>query len=133
MKALAGVGVALALTGCAVDRTASRADAAQRLRSELAGYQQGDTQDCLPSALDRASPRIVDERTIVYQQTRTVKWVSSLPNACPGLRPTSTLVIRRFGSRTCRLDSFNAVDPGPAAIPGPLCTFGAFVRYDRAP
>lgn len=132
MKALAAFGLGLALTGCVAGH-AERDDADRRLASELAGFEQVDTQDCLPSALDNVSPRIVDDRTIVYQQTRTVKWVSSLPNACPGLRPTSTLVIRRVGSRTCRLDSFNAFDSGPGAIPGPLCTFGAFVRYDRLP
>ena len=99
--------------------------------SELSGYEQGETQDCLPNVLDSVSPRIVDDRTIVFQQSRATKWVSSLPNACAGLRPTSTLVIRRFGSRTCKLDGFNAFEPGPAAIPGPLCTFGAFVRYER--
>ena len=122
---------ALALWGCAAPGATSGDQARSSLADELVGYDQGETRDCLPSALDNVSPRIVDDRTIVYQQTRSVKWVSSLPAACPGLRPTSMLVIQRTGSRTCRLDRFNAVGPGTANIAGPICTFGAFVRYRK--
>lgn len=128
-----GVGFALiaALSGCAAPGVADRTEAAQRLASELAGYRQGDTQDCLPTTLDKVSPRIVDDRTIVYSRTRSEKWVSTLPTACPGLRPTSTLIVQRFGSQTCRLDRFQTIEPGLSNIPGPICTFGTFVRYDR--
>lgn len=131
MRVAVALASALTLASCAADGVTDRAVTTQGLAEELSGFEQGETQDCLPAVLDSVSPRIVDDRTIVYQQSRVTKWISSLPNACPGLRPTSTLLIQRFGSRTCKLDSFNAFAPGPAAIPGPLCNFGAFVRYDQ--
>lgn len=101
------------------------------LAEELQGFRAEETQPCLPVSMDRTTPRIVDDRHIVYPRTRTTKWVTTMEESCPGLRPTSTLIIESFGGRTCRLDIVRPVEGGGVFIPGARCAIGAFTRYER--
>ena len=98
------------------------------LSSELAGRSAGPEQDCVPAS---PSANLVarDRQTLVYDGGRTL-WVNRLAAACPGLRPTSTLIVDLHGSQYCRGDRFRAVEPGQS-IAGPSCLLGSFTPYRR--
>ena len=121
----------LALSACAAPSSRDTSTDRDELSRALAGFVKGPTEDCLPATLETASPRIVDDRHILYSRTRDTIWVNTLESRCPGLRPTSVLVREQFGSRVCRLDRIRAYDPGLGSIPGPICAVGPFTRYDR--
>lgn len=97
-------------------------------KDPLAGRVAGKAVDCI----DRSrvgGPDVIDSRTILYRETTRRIWRNDLPAACPGLRPTATLIIDAYGSRTCSNDTFRANEPG-SVIPGPYCRLGKFTPYD---
>ena len=96
------------------------------LSRELAGRTAGAAQDCVPAS-PGANLVARDSRTLVYDRGDTL-WVNRLGSACPGLHPTSTLIVDLHGSRYCRGDRFRTVEPGQS-IPGPYCLLGAFTPY----
>ena len=96
------------------------------LSRELAGRTAGPPQDCVPaSAGDSLVAR--DAQTLVYRRGDTI-WVNRLAAACPGLNPTSTLIVQVHGSSHCRGDPVRAVEPGQS-IPGPTCVLGSFTPW----
>ena len=122
---------ALILSACA-GRTLPQSEGSRTaLQTELADYAPRETQDCLPTTYDTATARAVDAQHIVYTRTRGEKWVSTLDAPCPGLRPSATLLIERFGSNVCRLDPVRDLGDRPTFIAGPRCPLGAFTRYER--
>lgn len=113
----------LLAAGCA---TASAREA--DLSGELAGRTAGKAEECVPSS---TGSNLVarDSRTLVYRDGDTL-WVNRLAAACPGLRPTATLIVELHGSRYCRGDRFRTIEPG-SSIPGPSCLLGDFTPYRR--
>lgn len=119
------------LSGTMADTAARDEAGPTAVDEELRGFRAEETQPCLPVSMDSTTPRIVDDRHIVYPRTHTTQWVTTLDESCPGLRPTSTLIVERFGDRTCRLDIVRPVNGGGVFIPGARCALGAFTRYER--
>lgn len=99
------------------------------LSRELAGRVAGKTVACISPASSSAGLTIVDSRTLVYREGRTL-WVNRLPHQCPGLRPLETLVVEVHGSQYCRHDRFRSLQSG-STIPGPTCLLGDFTPYRR--
>jgi len=98
------------------------------LSLELAGRTAGPPQDCVSASPgDSLAPR--DRQTLVYRRGRTI-WVNRLADSCPGLDPTSRLIVEVHGSQYCRGDRIRAVEPG-LTIPGPTCPLGRFTPYRR--
>ena len=129
MRALA-IFPLLLLSAC--DPSAERVEAGRRqsaLGTELAGRQPGETTDCI-STTGGGAFDVVDARTLVYR-TGWVTYVNRLESACPGLRPTSRLIIEPTdNSRYCRLDRVRPVDDGSTSI-GAICPLGRFTAYTR--
>jgi hypothetical protein len=98
------------------------------LSSELAGRTAGPPKDCAPVS-SGANLVARNAQTLVYRRGDTL-WVNRLAAACPGLHPTSTLIVELHGSQYCRGDPFRTVDPG-RDIPGPTCVLGSFTPYRR--
>ncbi|MDP8995294.1 MAG: hypothetical protein M3N07_10020 [Pseudomonadota bacterium] len=119
----------LALAGCMAADDALGDTAREELDRELAGRVAGAPQDCVPQ-VQAQSLRVVDSRTVVYRGLDAI-WVNRLRAACPGLRPTSTLIVEPFGDRYCRGDRIRGIEPG-GSIPGPICVLGAFTPYRPA-
>ncbi|MES2046539.1 MAG: hypothetical protein V4475_21925 [Pseudomonadota bacterium] len=111
---------------------AAAAPAATRDRDpldEFAGRVAGPAVNCLSA--DRAGNLVaLDERTLIYRESRRRIWRNDLPDACPGLNDDSLLVIELFGSGPCKGDRFHPVQRG-SNIPGPSCRLGSFVPYDK--
>jgi hypothetical protein len=98
------------------------------LSGELAGRTAGPARDCVPAS-SGANLVARDSRTLVYRRGATL-WVNRLAAACPGLDPTSTLIVELHGSQYCRGDHFRTVEPG-RNIPGPICLLDRFTPYRR--
>ncbi len=113
----------LFLAACA-SGSASEAD----LSRELAGRTAGEAEECVPGS-SAGSLVARDSQTLVYRDGDTL-WVNRLEAACPGLRPTSTLIVDLHGSQYCRGDRFRTVEPG-GSIPGPTCLLGRFTPWRR--
>ena len=94
----------------------------------LAGRVAGKPVDCVDQAQVQG-PEIVDNRTILYRQSLKRVWRNDLEAACPGLRPTATLIVEVYGNQLCRNDQFRTNEPG-SPIPGPHCRLGKFTPYD---
>jgi hypothetical protein len=99
------------------------------LAKALAGRIAGAPQNCVENSLV-GGPQIIDNRTLLYNETGRRVWRNDLPEACPGLRDDSHLIVEVYGSQLCQNDRFRAVDFG-SHIPGPYCRFGKFVPYDK--
>ena len=85
-------------------------------------------QTCIPYETTQ-SLRVLDPRTLAYGWGRTI-YINHLDAACPGLRPTSTLVVEPNGSQYCRGDRVRTLEAG-TAVPGPTCLLGAWVPYRK--
>jgi hypothetical protein len=95
----------------------------------LGGRTPGTPQTCIDNG-SAGSPQIIDDRTLLYTESGRRIWRNDLPEACPGLRDDSHLIVEVYGSQLCQNDRFRAVDFG-SHIPGPYCRFGKFVPYDK--
>jgi hypothetical protein len=99
------------------------------LTKVLAGRIAGAPQACVENAM-LGNAQIIDNRTLLYRESGRRVWRNDLPDACPGLRDDSHLIVEVYGSQLCQNDRFRAVDFG-SHIPGPYCRFGKFVPYDK--
>ncbi|MFL6845127.1 MAG: hypothetical protein ACJ8ER_09630 [Allosphingosinicella sp.] len=120
----------LLLLTCACAATAGAPSARDEagLARELAGRTAGEPRDCVTADSGR-SLVARDRQTLVYETGRTL-WVNRLAAECPGLDPTSTLVLDLHGGQYCRGDHVRSVEPG-MTIPGPVCILGQFTPYRR--
>ena len=98
------------------------------LAQETAGRVPGPAMSCIPYEINE-SIRVIDQQTLVYGWGRTI-FINRLGAACPGLRPTSTLIVEPNGSRYCRGDRMRSQDAG-VAVPGPTCLLGDWVPYRK--
>jgi len=116
MKRIAALGaIALTLVAARDDR--------------LAGYVPGKPVTCI-STFAGTGPVIVDEHTILYEESGSRIWRTQPVGACPALRPFTTIIIRKFGSQLCRNDQFQVLQPGDI-IASNVCRFDRFTPYRR--
>jgi hypothetical protein len=99
-------------------------------KDPLAGRVAGAPVRCVSDPVGNSGPTILDEHTVIINQTGRRIWVAHPIGACPSLRPLSTLVVEKWGSQTCANDRFRVVEPG-LSIPSAYCRFGEFVPYDK--
>jgi hypothetical protein len=93
----------------------------------LDGRVAGKPQTCIhPSS--NTGPTIVDAHTILYRDGARI--YRTTIDRCPALRPTSTLIVERFGTGICRRDRFQVIE-WPQSIPSNPCFFGDFVPYTK--
>lgn len=119
----------IALLGACAASGTHPGDREQRaLTEELAGRTAGEADRCIPIR-QGTGLQIVDRRTIVYRDGRTI-WVNRLDSDCPGLDPMNTLLVEAHGSQYCRGDRVRGLEPH-GSIPGPLCVLRDFVPYTR--
>lgn len=117
------------LVGCAATGTDTETREQRELAQELSGRTAGPAQNCVP-VRQGDSLRIVDSRTLAYDQGRTI-WVNRLDRGCAGLRPMNTLIAEVSGSQYCRGDRVRGLETG-SSIPGPSCILRDFVPYTKA-
>lgn len=113
----------LLLAGCA--QALAPADQGTAL-ARVAGAPTGPARACVSPSQGEAM-MVVDEQTVAYRFGRSL-WVSRLESPCPGLTPTSTILIERFGSQVCRGDRIRTIEPG-LSIPGGACLLGDFTPH----
>ena len=121
---LALAALAATAAGCAPAQPAG----APAAIPELAGRTAGAPRTCV-SADQSSAMRIVNDRTVLYSQGRTV-WVNQLASECPGMNSMDVLAVEVTGSQYCRGDRIRRLDP-TSNIPGPTCVLGDFVPYTR--
>jgi hypothetical protein len=93
---------------------------------ETTGRLAGAPQSCISSEPSQ-NLRVLDPQTLAYGWGRTV-YINRLSAACPGLEPTSTLVVERQGPQYCRGDRVRGREAG-AVIAGPVCVLNDWVPY----
>lgn len=107
-------------------KQAAKADAA--LSKQLNGLVRVGTDSCIPGGV---SSTIIDDRHIVWREgVRGKAWVTTFDVPCSGMREGDALIIERFGSQLCRMDTVQPFTPG-SSIPGPRCALGDFARYEK--
>jgi hypothetical protein len=99
------------------------------LAKALAGRTAGKPTNCL-NTQGMSGPQIIDDHTILYRESGRRIWRNDLPDACPSLRPMTTIILRVYGSQTCRNDTFRTIDSG-SRIPSGICRLGSFTPYDK--
>ncbi|HEX8525893.1 hypothetical protein [Allosphingosinicella sp.] len=114
------------LAGCTATGSSLEERDQARLSGDLAGRTAGEAQSCLAHA-GTQSLTPIDRRTLISDRGRTI-WVNRLRADCPGLRPTSALIIEPVGDRYCAGDRIRALEPG-MTIPGPICVLGDWTPY----
>jgi hypothetical protein len=119
----------LILAGCAATGSEGPSRDQEALSRELADRVAGESVSCISPPSSSAALTIVDGRTLVYREGRTL-WVNRLRDECPGLRPLDTLIVEVHGSQYCRHDRFRSLQSG-SSIPGPTCRLGDFTPYRR--
>ncbi|MBR0553444.1 hypothetical protein [Stakelama marina] len=120
-----------ALAGCAMSPeqvAVQKREQAKEFASTLDNRVPTKTEDCINSSLV-TGPQIIGNDTIIYRESGRRLWVSKI-EACPALRPLTTLIVEQYGTQLCRHDRFRVLEPG-ATIPSAYCTFGTFTAYDR--
>jgi hypothetical protein len=120
----------LLVGACATPEAAGPGREAEALQRDLAGRTAEAAESCVPASSSGQGLRIVDARTLVYDQGRTL-WVNRLDSDCPGMRSTDTLIVEVNGSQYCRGDRFRAASTG-STIPGPFCVLGSFTPYRKS-
>ena len=93
---------------------------------EVAGRTPGPAQSCVLSNATQ-NIRVLDAATLAYGWGRTV-YINRLGGMCPGITPTSTLIVEAHGAQYCRGDRVRGREMG-ATIPGPACPLGDWVPY----
>ena len=133
------VAALLLVVGCGVspldeERRLEKMEAiADVLSYELDPLEFGETKRCL-SENEIRHYRAIDNEHILFSGRRDRLWINKLRSSCPGLRPDSVLVVRKFGgSQICSQDMFEAPDRfggswtvGPVTGTGVRCVFGEF-------
>lgn len=123
---------ALAACGMVSTAQAPRSERAEtRLTRALAGKVAGPPQRCL--SRQRADDlEIVDSRTILFKNGRSLLYRNDPEGGCGGLDPSRTIVTSSFGSSgLCRGDIVRVVDRTSGGVVG-SCAFADFVPYRSA-
>lgn len=138
IHAAAAMAFALILTGCApagsVEPTAAALTPKQSalLDKQLGGKIAGEPVNCLNSTARSFQTVRVSDDILLYRASGKLVYRNTLASSCPGLaRDDDIMVVRSFGSGTCKGDFFHLVDRG-SGIRGPTCVFGEFVPYRKA-
>ena len=127
------------VVGCGVSpldeerRLEKQAAIADVLSYQLDPLEYGETKPCLRE-MEFRHYRAIDNEHILFSGTRDRLWINKLRGSCPGLRPDSVLVIRKFGgSQICSKDTFGGPERfggpwtlGPTSGTGVRCVFGEF-------
>ncbi|MBA4748822.1 MAG: hypothetical protein H2056_08920 [Sphingopyxis sp.] len=127
------------LAGCAPAGSAEPGAAAltpkqaEVLDKQLAGKVAGKPIQCLTSTSRNYQTIRVSDDILLYRASGNLVYRNTLLGSCPGLtRNDDILVIRSFGSGTCKGDFIHLVDR-TSGIRGPTCVLGEFVPYRKAP
>jgi hypothetical protein len=130
--------LALALAGCApagsVEPTAAALTPKQSalLDKQLGGKIAGEPVSCLNSNARSYQTVRVSDDILLYRASGKLVYRNTLSGSCPGLaRDNDIMVVRTFGSSTCKGDFFHLVDRN-SGMRGPTCVFGEFVPYRKA-
>ncbi|ALE17573.1 hypothetical protein AMC99_02298 [Altererythrobacter epoxidivorans] len=99
----------------------------QQLAKLLEGRVAGEPERCIPARFNEAM-QVIDETALVYGRGKTI-WVN-IPRYPQGLDDRDTLVIKRWGTQICRLDSVTMMDPSSKMTTGAIF-LGDFVPYTR--
>lgn len=126
------------MSGCAPAGSAEpRAEALtpkqmEIMDKQLAGKVAGPPVNCL-NANSRSYQTIrVSDDVLLYRASGNLVYRNQLKGSCPGLaRDNDIMVIRSYGTGTCKGDFFHLVDRA-SGIRGPTCVFGEFVPYRKA-
>ena len=121
--------ILLALAGCTTGPSAREERERAGLAEDLATRTASAPQSCASQSSQSQNVRVVDRRTLVYEQGSTI-WVNRLPADCPGLTTDSVLIFETFGGSYCRGDRLRAQQRG-TRIPGPWCPLGEWTAYRR--
>ena len=108
----------------------AEAGARQALDRELAGLVPVATTGCVSQTELRDLKAYGD--TIVYRTSGSTKYVNKTSGGCERLENDAVLITRTPQTQLCRGDIGTTVDRGSRAFSG-SCSFGDFVRYQRAP
>jgi hypothetical protein len=130
LNLLAAVGGCAALTACAAISGDPQAREREAFAQELQGRVAGAAHSCV-SGTSTTSLNIIDPQTLAYRSGGTI-YVNRLRAACPGLRPSATLIVESRAGQYCRGDFVRALEPG-SSIPGPICPLGDFIPYRSPP
>lgn len=94
----------------------------------IAGRVAGPAESCVSN--DASSGlHAIDAQTLAYGSGRTI-YINRLEGPCPGITPTSLLIVEVQGGRYCRGDRVRGRELG-AGIPGPTCILSDFVPYRK--
>ena len=107
MRLAVAVAGMLAVLGAAAPATPRDDD----LAKALAGRIPGKPLNCIDTQ-GTSGPQVIDDHTILYRESGRRVWRNDLPDACPSLRPMTTIVLRVYGGQTCRNDTFRTLDSG---------------------
>ncbi|WP_199554772.1 DUF6491 family protein [Sandaracinobacteroides hominis] len=78
------------------------------------------------------SMRVIDDRTIDFQQNSRRIWRNELPQRCSGLTFGNAIRHNSRAGQLCSLNSITVVTPGPGPN-GPTCNLGRFQPMKPAP
>lgn len=135
---MVGGALAAMLSGCAPAGSAEPGAAAltpkqaEVLNKQLAGKVAGEPVHCLNSNSRNYQTIRVSDDMLLYRASGKLVYRNTLNGSCPGLaRDNDIMVIRSYGTGTCKGDIFHLVDR-TSGIRGPSCVFGEFVPYRKA-
>lgn len=102
------------------------------LDKQLGGKVAGEPVNCLNSNSRSYQTIRVSDDMLLYRASGKLVYRNTLKGSCPGLaRDNDVMVIRSYGTGTCKGDFFHLVDRS-SGIRGPTCVFGEFVPYRKA-
>lgn len=129
--------LAVVVAGCAPAGSAEPGAAALSpkqaalLEKQLAGKVAGEPINCLQSSGRNFQTIRVSDDILLYRASGRLVYQNKLRGGCPGLgRDDDIMVIRSYGTGTCKGDFFHLVDR-TSGIRGPTCVFGEFVPYRK--
>lgn len=135
--ASAAVAAAL-LAGCAPAGSIEPGSAAlspkqaEVLDKQLVGKVAGEPLNCLSNSARSFQTIRVSDDILLYRASGKLVYRNTLRGSCPGLaRDNDIMVVRSFGTGTCKGDFFHLVDRS-SGMRGPTCVFGEFVPYRKA-
>ena len=102
------------------------------LDKQLAGKVAGEPLNCLSNSARSFQTIRVSDDILLYRASGKLVYRNTLRGSCPGLgRDNDIMVVRSFGTGTCKGDFFHLVDRS-SGMRGPTCVFGEFVPYRKA-
>lgn len=104
---------------------------AEVLNKQLGDKVAGEPVTCLNSGARTYQTIKVSDDILLYRASGRLVYRNNLQGSCPGLaRDNDFMVVRSYGTGTCRGDFFHLVDRS-SGIRGPTCVFGEFVPYRK--